>query len=100
MEMYLYKTSKLPLFDQFARFDLRSILRKLEERLYLLATAQLIGNGQQPFAISLAHSSPRLLMMIVIMILMMMMMIVINFFLMTFAILTGTLSSLITDEND
>ena len=39
-------------------------------------------------------------MMIVIMILMMMMMIVINFFLMTFAILPGTLSSLIADDND
>ena len=54
----LFASSKLPLFDQFARFDLGSILRKLEEGRYLLATAQMIGNGQQPFAISLAHSSP------------------------------------------
>ena len=67
----LFTSSKLPLFDQFARFDFGSIQRKLEERLYLLATAQMIGNGQQPFAISLAHSSPSLLTMMVIMIFMM-----------------------------
>ena len=44
----LFASSKLSLF---ARFELGSILRKLDEIRYLLAAAQMIGNGQQFFAI-------------------------------------------------